>query len=72
MSTPSPLPASVAFPDVPVVRRRAYLAFCVHAEGHLTPRWHVWHASGAYVGYCTEPALIDLTIAQHQPPGGTA
>lgn len=61
---PAGLPESVAIPDRPVIRRRAYLAVCVIEPGAFSERWHVWHANGAYVGYCTDPALIDLTIAQ--------
>ncbi|WP_262063960.1 hypothetical protein [Streptomyces sp. STR69] len=63
MSAPQPLPESVTLPDVPVVRRRAYLAVCAHHPGVLGRRWHVWHANGTYAGYCTDPGLIDLTIA---------
>ena len=62
MSTPQPLPESVSFPDMPLIRRRAYLAVCAGTPGFLGTRWHVWHADGTYAGYCTDPGLIDLTI----------
>ncbi|MEV4917843.1 hypothetical protein AB0K47_13645 [Streptomyces tirandamycinicus] len=62
---PPPLPESVVLPDLPVIRRRAYLAVCALVPGLFSERWHVWHANGTYVGFCTAPELIDLTIAQH-------
>ncbi|MFF3977740.1 hypothetical protein [Streptomyces sp. NPDC001828] len=64
MSTPPPLPQSVILPDRPVIRRRAYLAACVQIPGQFSERWHIWHANGVYVGFCTTADLIDLAIAQ--------
>ncbi|MEV0177712.1 hypothetical protein AB0I54_00170 [Streptomyces sp. NPDC050625] len=69
MST-SPLPEDVTLPDVPVIRRGAYLAVCAATTGLLSCRWHVWHANGAYAGYCTDTGLIDLTIAAFERGSG--
>ncbi|WP_369377085.1 hypothetical protein [Streptomyces sp. cg36] len=70
MTTPPPLPESVILPNLPVIRRRAYLAVAVREPRHLSERWHVWHARGRYVGYCTAVDLIDLTIAQDERANG--
>ncbi|MFG2144265.1 hypothetical protein ACGFRG_08700 [Streptomyces sp. NPDC048696] len=66
MATPPPLPESVSLPDLPVIRRRAYLAVATQEPGLYSARWHIWHAGGTYVGYCTTAELIDLTIAQDE------
>ncbi|MGP3952637.1 hypothetical protein [Streptomyces sp. 7N604] len=64
-----PLPEDVTVVD-PVIRHGRYLAVGTVCPGQLVPRWHVWDATGPYIGYCTDPALVPLVIARHQANPG--
>ena len=64
-----PLPAGASILD-PVIRHGAFLAVAVLSPGWFTARWHVWHASGRYIGFATDAGLIPLVIARHQSGPG--
>lgn len=61
----TPLPDGITVLD-PVIRDGAYLAAAVQTTGSFGQRWHVWHATGAYVGFATAADLIPLVIARHR------
>lgn len=62
---PPPLPTNAVVLDH-ALRRGSYVAVGAHTVGQFAARWHVWHASGEYIGYSTAAELVPLVIEQYK------